>query len=274
MVKKTTFYHLLLPAILLLSACTVDVRQRDQSTASVDTPAEKWAVKFQNQRSFTEKTFYEITAADLKPGDLLFSSSIGITSLGIRAFSQSSVSHVAVYLGNNEIAEATGAGVQIISLKQAITHSDKLFALRVPDLTPLQAEEIKSFTYKIKDSSYNYRGIIESIPFMLTRPVCSLNPFSADFRQQCLNGLAKAQLSNIDEKDKKAWFCSEFVTDAFAKTGHPLTLAQSGWISPADLLHMREGDIAAFKPETQLRYIGHLKAGIYIKTGRFVGLIR
>lgn len=39
-------------------------------------------------------------------------------------------------------------------------------------------------------------------------------------------------------------------------------------------MHMREGDVAAFKPETQLRYVGHLKLGIYIKTGRFVGLTR
>ena len=46
----------------------------------------------------------------------------------------------------------------------------------------------------------------------------------------------------------------EFVTDAFAKAGHPLTLAQSGWISPADLMHMRIGDVSAFKPETQLQY--------------------
>ena len=64
----------------------------------------------------------------------------------------------------------------------------------------------------------------------------------------------------------------KFVTDAFAKAGHPLTLAQSGWISPADLMHMRIGDVSAFKPETQLQYVGHLKPGIYIKAGRFVGL--
>ncbi|MDO2578041.1 hypothetical protein OH464_23295, partial [Escherichia coli] len=45
-------------------------------------------------------------------------------------------------------------------------------------------------------------------------------------------------------------------------------------ISPADLMHMRIGDVSAFKPETQLQYVGHLKPGIYIKAGRFVGLTR
>ena len=71
---------------------------------------------------------------------LLFSSSLGVTSLGIRAFSASSVSHVALYVGEGQVAEATGAGVQVITLQQALAHSDKLFALRVPDLTPDQAK--------------------------------------------------------------------------------------------------------------------------------------
>lgn len=173
-----------------------------------------------------------------------------------------------------DIRNVTGAGVQIVSLKKAMKHSDKLFVLRVPDLTPQQATDITAFANKIKDSGYNYRGIVEFIPFMVTRQMCSLNPFSEDFRQQCVSGLAKAQLSSVGEGDKKSWFCSEFVTDAFAKAGHPLTLAQSGWISPADLMHMRIGDVSAFKPETQLQYVGHLKPGIYIKAGRFVGLTR
>ncbi|MDR8378911.1 hypothetical protein FPK36_26525, partial [Acinetobacter baumannii] len=75
----------------------------------------------------------EIAESDLRSGDLLFSSSLGVTSLGIRAFSASSVSHVALYVGEGQVAEATGAGVQVITLQQALAHSDKLFALRVPD---------------------------------------------------------------------------------------------------------------------------------------------
>ena len=240
--KPKAYCRLFLPSFLLLSACTVDISQPDPSATAVDAEAKTWAVKFQ------------------------------VTSFGIRVFSTSSVSHVAIFLGDNNVAEATGAGVQIVSLKKAMKHSDKLFVLRVPDLTPQQATDITAFANKIKDSGYNYRGIVEFIPFMVTRQMCSLNPFSEDFRQQCVSGLAKAQLSSVGEGDKKSWFCSEFVTDAFAKAGHPLTLAQSGWISPADLMHMRIGDVSAFKPETQLQYVGHLKPGIYIKAGRFVGL--
>ena len=274
MAKRTACYRQFLPCVFLISACTVDVNPSASAVVSTDTQAKKLAVKFQRQSSYTDKTLIEITDADLRPGDLLFSSSIGVTSFGIRAFSTSSVSHVAVYLGNGKIGEATGAGVQIVTLEHAMKHSDKLFALRVSDLTPQQSEQIKTFTHKIINSGYNYRGIIEFIPFMMTRQICSLNPFSENFRQQCVSGLAQAQLSDASEGEKKAWFCSEFVIDAFAQAGHPLTMAQAGWISPSDLMHMREGDITAFKSETRLQYVGHLKLGIYIKASRFVGLTR
>lgn len=134
--KPKAYYRLLLPNFLLLSACTVDISQPDSSATAVDAGAKTWAVKFQHQSSFTEQSIKEITAPDLKPGDLLFSSSLGVTSFGIRVFSTSSVSHVAIFLGDNNVAEATGAGVQIVSLKKkAMKHSDKLFVLRVPDLT-------------------------------------------------------------------------------------------------------------------------------------------
>lgn len=136
--KPKAYCRLLLPCFLLLSACTVDISQPDSSATVVNAEAKTWAVKFQHQSSFTEQSIKEITEPDLKPGDLLFSSSLGVTSFGIRVFSTSSVSHVAIYLGDNNVAEATGAGVQIVSLKKAIKHSDKLFVLRVPDLTPQQ----------------------------------------------------------------------------------------------------------------------------------------
>lgn len=129
--KPKAYCRLLLPCFLLLSACTVDISQPDSSATVVNAEAKTWAVKFQHQSSFTEQSIKEITEPDLKPGDLLFSSSLGVTSFGIRVFSTSSVSHVAIYLGDNNVAEATGAGVQIVSLKKAIKHSDKLFVLRV-----------------------------------------------------------------------------------------------------------------------------------------------
>lgn len=52
----------------------------------------------------------DVTSLDLQPGDILLSSSTGINSLGIRIFSLAPVSHAAIYLGEEQVAEATSTG--------------------------------------------------------------------------------------------------------------------------------------------------------------------
>lgn len=64
-----------------------------------------------------------------------------------------------------------------------------------------------------------------------------------------MSGSAKAQLGDAASGDKKAWFCSEFVSEAFVRAGHPLTLAQAAWISPSDLLHMRKETSPRLNPK-------------------------
>ncbi|WP_072010878.1 MULTISPECIES: YaeF family permuted papain-like enzyme [unclassified Serratia (in: enterobacteria)] len=249
----------LLPA--LLTGCTMDIALPKKEQRASLNPVD---IQFQALSSAPQNSFREVDETALQDGDLLFSSTIGLTSLGIRLFSASSVSHVAIYIGNDQVAEAVGDGVQIVSLKEAQTRSDKLFALRMPDLTPIQAEQIRHFAKQKAGSRYNYQGIIEMMPFMVTKQLCSLNPFSKDFRQQCVKGLAAAQLST-STPDEPSYFCSQFVLAAFEHAGRPLTLASPGWVSPGDLLHMREGDIATLAPNRALAYVGHIKPGIYLR---------
>ena len=90
--KPKAYCRLFLPSFLLLSACTVDISQPDPSATAVDAEAKTWAVKFQHQSSFTEQSIKEITAPDLKPGDLLFFPG-----------------HVAMYIGNGRIVHASSA---------------------------------------------------------------------------------------------------------------------------------------------------------------------
>jgi uncharacterized protein YycO len=162
--KPKAYYRLLLPSFLLLSACTVDISQPDSSATAVDAEAKTWAVKFQHQSSFTEQSIKEITAPDLKPGDLLFSSSLGVTSFGIRVFSTSSVSHVAIYLGDNNVAEATGAGVQIVSLKKAMKHSDKLFVYESRTLLRNKPQKSPRSPTKSKIAGITIAALSSSFP--------------------------------------------------------------------------------------------------------------
>ena len=55
------------------------------------------------------------------------------------------------------------------------------------------------------------------------------------------------------------FFCSQFVLEAYRQAGLPITAADPRWVSPADLLHMREGDVPSIAATQPLRYIGHLK---------------
>jgi len=254
----------LLALFPLLTGCTMDITRSEPHKPA--TPSSPWPIniKLQTLSSAPRNTLRVIDEADLRSGDLLFSSSINASSLGIRLFSAASVSHVAVYIGNNQVAEAVGSGVQIVSLKDAEIHSDKIFALRMPGITQQDAQQIREFAIQKTGKSYNYKGIIQMAPFMVTKHLCSLNPFSKEFRQQCVKGLAAAQLSTLNTGEP-SYFCSQFVLAAFEHTGHPLTLAASGWVSPGDLLHMREGDIATLAPTQPLMYIGHLKRGIYLQ---------
>ncbi|MHA7845650.1 YaeF family permuted papain-like enzyme [Serratia sp. D1N4] len=251
---------------VFITGCTMDIALSEKEKRASLNPVD---IQFQTLSSAPQNTFREVDEAALQDGDLLFSSTIGLTSLGIRIFSASSVSHVAIYIGQGQVAEAVGDGVQIVSLEDAQAHSDKLFALRMPSLTPTQAEQIRYFAKQKAGSRYNYQGIIEMMPFMVTKQICSLNPFSKDFRQQCVQGLAAAQLST-PAADESSYFCSQFVLAAFEHAGRPLTLASPGWVSPGDLLHMREGDIATLAPSQTLAYVGHIKPGIYLRNRALV----
>ncbi|CDN05053.1 conserved exported hypothetical protein [Klebsiella quasipneumoniae subsp. similipneumoniae] len=97
---------LLTSALLLPTACTVDVGRSAPSASATDGRSPPWAVPLQRQSSIAGSGLREIAESDLRSGDQLFFSSLGVTSFGIRAFSPSSVSHVALYLVNKPKAGA------------------------------------------------------------------------------------------------------------------------------------------------------------------------
>lgn len=73
---------------------------------------------------------------------------------------------------------------------------------------------------------------------------------------QRLRGFAMVQLG-ASRNDQ--FFCSQFVLEAYNQAGLPVTTADPRWVSPADLLHMREGDVPSIPATQPLRYVGHLK---------------
>lgn len=200
-----------------------------------------------------------ISATALQPGDLLLSSATSPQSWGIRLFTLSGVSHAAIYLGDNQVAEAVGSGVKIIPLQQAIKESNNLLALRVQNFSSEQVLRLREFADQQQGKKYNYKGIVMFMPFMVSRRVCELPLMHENLRSTCLTALAGVQLADVEDPQADRFFCSEFVIAGYRHAGIELLQGQANWVSPADILHLREGDVSAWHTEQNMQYVGHLK---------------
>ncbi|MGA5656972.1 YaeF family permuted papain-like enzyme [Rahnella contaminans] len=242
--------------LLWLPGCSTQTNISQQ--AALQPSASKTALHMQRISTLESNDAVTIGAEQLRPGDILLSSTTGVTSLGIRLFSLSGVSHASVYLGNGEVAEAVGEGVQIVSLEQALSHSNSMVSLRHPGFSDEQLQRLRFFAQSKRGKKYNYKGIVIIAPYTLSRRVCDLPVFFGKGRSQCFDTLATVQIGDSADAQEK-FFCSQFVIEAFNYAGNPITVSNALWISPADLLHMREGDISSFTPVQPLQYVGHLK---------------
>jgi len=199
-----------------------------------------------------------ITPGDLQAGDIILSNTAGLVSMGIRALTLAPVSHAALYLGDDRMAEAVGSGVRIRPTADFMADESTIVAFRHPDLRPEHAEAMRRFATEHDGKRYNTLGIVLLAPFTLQRHYCELPLIPGLVRDFCIRGLAAIQLGAA-RNDR--FFCSQFVLEAYQQALLPLTSANPLLISPADLLYMREGDVPSVRTEQTLQYVGHLKAG-------------
>lgn len=260
--RFTGLIPLIVCSLLLLNGCVMQISESESQRPEEDNAALPVDIQFQRMHSYPEGGSRVIDTSVIQTGDILLTSPFGPTSMGIRLFSASSVSHAAIYLGNDLVAEAVGgSGVQIVTMNEVMEHNTKIIVLRVPGLSEQQALTIRQFSESKVGVKYNYNGVALMAPFMFTRQLCNLNPFSSTFRNDCLNTMAQIQLGD-DEDAKGKLFCSQFVIEAYNQAGLPITASAPVWVSPVDLLHMREGDVAFLTPNKPLQYVGHLKRGM------------
>jgi hypothetical protein len=200
----------------------------------------------------------ELIKADaLQPGDIILTAENGLNSVGIRLITLSPVSHAAIYMGNQQIAEAVGSGIRIRSMDAMLADEATVVAFRHPDLTAGQAVQINTFVASHEGKKYNYLGVMLQAPFALERRMCELPLVPSMVRDFCIRGIAAVQLG-LGRNDQ--FFCSQFILEAYRSAGLPLTDADPRLINPGDLLHMREGDVPSVMIHKPLKYVGHLKA--------------
>ena len=197
-----------------------------------------------------------VDVSTLETGDILLSAGKGVTTYGVELFTASPVSHAALYVGQGEIIEAVGAGVRRRSLQTSLEEDAVVVVFRTQALQPEQAQRIVEFAEAQVGKKYNHVGVLLHAPFSLERRLCELPIMPSKARGACLRGVATIQLGVVSDK---SFFCSQFLIEAYRRAGAPITDADPRWISPGDILHMREGDVTSMPANQTLMYVGHLK---------------
>ncbi|MBS0425748.1 MAG: YaeF family permuted papain-like enzyme [Proteobacteria bacterium] len=226
------------------------------SRVQAPSPAAPLGVRFQNSGIAPGNGGELVSAAVLEPGDILLTSVATVNSFGIRLGTFSPVSHAVLYLGDGQIAEAVGTGVRARPLEAVTAEEQMVVAFRLPGVTPSHAEQMRTWAASQVGTRYNTGGVLLQAPFVLNRRMCELPLLPDAVRNFCVSGMATVQLGT--SRDDR-FFCSQFVLEAYRQAGLPITTADPRWVSPADLLHMREGDVPSIPSTRPLRYVGHLK---------------
>lgn len=197
-----------------------------------------------------------IDARALQPGDIVLSAAPGLASLGIRLMTLAPVSHASLYVGGSEIAEAVGEGIRRRAMERVLEEESTVVAFRHPGVRDEHVERMQAFVAETVGQKYNLVGVMLQAPFAIDRKLCELPLTPTLIRDFCLQGLGAVHLG-LGRSDR--FFCSQFVLEAYNRAGLPLTAADPRFLTPADLLHMREGDVPSVRSHQALQYVGHLK---------------
>lgn len=243
-----------IPIVLALAMLQGCATQFESTTAPNVSPIP--LLRFQGASIDPEDGDARVPPADLRPGDIILTSTATLRSAAIQLMTFAPVSHAAVYVGNGQVVEAVGSGVRVRSLRTLLEEEALALALRYPDLTAQQGQSVRSVALKKVGRSFNYVGVAAHVPFAINRRLCELPLLPAAVRDVCLRGLGG--LHHIATGDR-ALFCSQLVLQSYQQAGVPITDADSRLISPADILHMREGDVPSVRINRPLRFVGHLK---------------
>ena len=222
-----------------------------------DQPAGGKAFAFQHKSLAPGSGAQLIAPDDLRHADIVLSAAGSPLSGGIRFFTLAPVSHAALYVGDGEVAEALGGGVRLRTVEKMLAEESVIAVFRHPRLDERTAERISSIARGRVGRRYDYVGTFLHLPFALERYPCELPLLPMVLRGACVGLLATVQLGFPGPSDR--FFCSSFVLDAFSEAGAPITKVKPKWLSPADIMHMREGDVSTLPVEQRLVYVGHLK---------------
>jgi len=243
--------------IALLQGCATQLASRPGSAPEdAESASAATALRFQHSSIAPTGDDAFIAPEELQPGDILLTSMSSFRSAAIRLMTLAPVSHAAVYIGDRQVVEAVGSGVRVRGIEEVLEEETVILVLRYPDLSAEQASNIRDYALKKSGTGFNYLGVTLNIPLSISRRLCELPLVPSALRDACIRSMGV--ISQVAASGSRL-FCSQLVLQAYRHAEVPMTNADPRLISPADILHMREGDVSSVRIHRELRYAGHLK---------------
>lgn len=190
-----------------------------------------------------------MTVRDLRPADIIVSTTNAAISSVIRNAIGSSVSHCMLYVGGSNVVEAIDRGVVSNPLEEALSYASLAIQLRRRNLTEKQRRDVVAFAngFVAKNLPYDALGAAGAgvytkrglaLGMVACRVMLPFCPVAA------IAGADNAKPANADN----AFFCSELVARCFELAGAPIVESPSSAATPR---HIRVA--------TTLLYMGKLK---------------
>jgi cell wall-associated NlpC family hydrolase len=251
------FWIGLVSLIVLLQGCATQLASRPASRSDdPETEAARQVLQFQRSSIEPRSADGLLRPEDLRPGDIILTSVPTLGSASIRLMTFAPVSHSAVYIGDRQVVEAVPSGVRVRRLDALLAEEAVVLAFRHPDLSAEQARSIRAYVLKQIGTNFNFLGIALHVPFTVNRRLCKLPLMPSVLRDACIRSIGAVYHLVSSQRQ---FFCSQLVLQAYRQAGAPITDVDPRLITPADILHMREGDVPSVRIHTQLRHVGHLK---------------
>jgi hypothetical protein len=247
----------LVALVALLQGCATQLALHPETEPrNPETPSAVRVLQFQRNSIVPADPDALLAPHALQPGDILLSSMPGLAAVGIKMMTFAPISHAAVYVGDRQVVEAVRSGVRVRSIDEVLAEETVVLVFRYPDLDAEQARRIGDYALEKSGAGFNFAGVTLNIPLSITRRVCELPLVPSAVRDACIRSMGLIHQLAASENQM---FCSQLVLQAYRHAGVPITDADSRLISPADILHMREGDVSSVRPHKLLRYVGHMK---------------
>lgn len=246
--------------IVLLQGCAVqfDVRpEPEPGSHGPDTASVRLAVKLRSSSLAPRGDPVPLARPeDLRPGDIILTSGPGLTAASIQLMTLAPVNHAAIYIGDGQVVEAVLSGVRVRSLQELLAKEVAVLALRYPELSAEQVRDIRAYALRHVGASYSVIGLLLHMPMSIQRAACDLSLTPLGAGDICVRTVGSLQYLNLG---KDQFLCSQFVLQAYRDANVLLTDADPRIVSPADILHMREGGLPSLKGRKRLVHVGLLK---------------